>query len=363
MAAATLVACGGSPREQHGAWGGMPTITEPGDDDDDGDDDVELDGSVTFNASQADDDHGDDDAPEDTGSTGHADPTDPSDDDDHGDDGVDPTAGEVDCPDNCYCEPLDPAAPLDDLENGYAPGQWAETMFEVLGRRWPAGRDLLVDEQDDPYFGAFTDTSSFVSLMDSLMTEAHEGTHGWDYGHAGVDDFAYFLRGDLQFFPPKIHGFDRSQIYGLVEPGPTDLYRDLYLVGQQGTYGFYEVLDEMNCYINGMGAIGVVGEYIPYGISGRDGAVAFMYYLELYLKLARTQYPDVYQQIKDDVDYVEMIKIQWLRMHFLLIYAADLHPEIGLYDDEIEPLLYADENQSEIEMLIGHELEASNCLP
>jgi hypothetical protein len=63
------------------------------------------------------------------------------------------------------------------------------------------------------------------------------------------------------------------------------------------------------------------------------------------------------------VDYVEMIKIQWLRMHFLLIYAADLHPEIGLYDDEIEPLLYADENQSEIEMLIGHELEASNCLP
>lgn len=340
----------------------MPTVTNA-DDDGSGNDDDELDGGVTFNASQADDDHGDD--AEDSDSTGRPDPSGHSDDDDDGsgEGTVDPTAGEVDCPDNCYCEPIDPAASLDDIEAAYSSGQWAQTLFDVLGRRWPAGRDLLVDEQDDPYFGAFTDTSSFASLMDGLMTEAHEGTHGWDYGNAGVDDFAYFLRGDLQFFPPKLHGFDRAEIYGLVEPGPTDLYRDLYLVGQQGTYGFYELLDEMNCYINGMGAIGVVGEYIPYGISGRDGAVAFMYYLELYLKLARTQHPDVYDQIASDPDYVEMIKIQWLRMHFLMIYAADLHPDIGLYDDEIEVLMYADENQSEIEMLIGHELEASNCLP
>ncbi|MBP7292100.1 MAG: hypothetical protein KBB21_36075, partial [Nannocystaceae bacterium] len=128
-------------------------------------------------------------------------------------------------------------------------------------------------------------------------------------------------------------------------------------------YGFYELLDEMNCYINGMAAIGVTGEYIPYGVSGRDGAVAFMYYLELYLKRARTQHPDVYEAIKSDPDYNEMIKLQWLRLHFLLHDAADLHDNIGLYDDEIRELMYAQENQSEIEMLIDHELDASNCLP
>jgi hypothetical protein len=366
FAVVVLVACGTEGRDTQGAWVGMTQG------DDDGDDGVgetaDLDdGGETVNLTLADDDAGDDDGPDDD--SGHTAVTEMSDSGDEdpsaGDD--DPSAGDgtagVECPENCYCEPIDPEASLDDLEAGYSSADWANTIFEVLGRRWPAGRDLLVDEQDDPYFGAFSDTSSFASLMDGLMTEAHEGTHGWDYGHAGVDDFAYFLRGDLQFFPQKLHGFDRSEIYGMVEGTATDLYKGTYLTGTQGTYGFYELLDEMNCYINGMAAIGVTGEYIPYGVSGRDGAVAFMYYLELYLKLARTQYPDVYAQIQNDPDYVEMIRIQWLRLHFLKIYAADLHPHIGLYDDAIEALMYAEENQSEIEMLIGHELEASNCLP
>jgi hypothetical protein len=363
--AVVLFAGCGDPREADGAWVGM-TQGEAGEASESGTEDT-SDGGDTADATRT--DAGDDGRPDD-GTTGHGDVTGHT--DDAGDDDPsagddDPSAGDgtagVECPENCYCEPIDPEAALDDLEAAYSSGNWADTIFEVLGRRWPAGRDLLVDEQDDPYFGAFSDTSSFASLMDGLMTEAHEGTHGWDYGHAGVDDFAYFLRGDLQFFPPKLHGFDRSEIYGMVEGTATDLYKGTYLTGTQGTYGFYELLDEMNCYINGMAAIGVTGEYIPYGVSGRDGAVAFMYYLELYLRLARTQYPDVYAQIQGDPDYVEMIKIQWLRLHFFKIYAADLHPHIGIYDGEIEELMYADENQSEIEMLIGQELEASNCLP
>lgn len=356
-----LLACASTRDDADGVWVGMSAGPSA---EDGGGDSGGLDGGETINATVADDDQGDDDSVEDTstGSTGagsgHTDTA-------H-DDG-DPSAGDgtagVECPENCYCEPIDPDATLDDVEDGYSPQNWAETIFEVLGRRWPAGRDLLLDQQNDPYFGAFTDTSSFAALMDGLMTEAHEGTHGWEYSHATVDEFAYFLRDDLQFFPPKLHGFDRGEIYGMIEGSATDLYSDLYFTGDQGTYGFYELLDEMNCYINGMAAIGVVGEYIPFGISGRDGAVAFMYYLELYLKLARTQYPDVYAQIQGDPDYVEMIKIQWLRLHFLKIYAADLHPNLGIYDEEIEALMYADENQSEIEMLIGHELDASNCLP
>ncbi len=349
-----------SVREGGGAW----VMTASAEDDGGpGDDGIDLDESGgTVNATYADDDAGDDASTMGEGTTtaatshGHttADP-------DTGDDGGGGTGG-VDCPDNCYCEPIDPAADLSDLEQAYA-GDAVSTMLDVLARRWPAGHDLLTDKIGDPYLGSFTDPSSFASVMDGLMTEAHEGTHGWEYGNASVDEFAYFLRGDLQFFPPKLHGFDRSEIYGMVEGSSTDLYKDLYLVGDQGTYGFYELLDEMNCYINGMAAIGVVGEYIPYGVSGRDGAVAFMYYLELYLKLARTQHPDVYDQIKNDPDFNEMIKLQWLRLHFLLQEAGDLHDNIGLYDQDIRQLMYADENQSEIEMLIDHELEASNCLP
>ncbi len=357
---ALALACGGG-RDGDGAWVGMSqgdgAVEEGGTT-------IDLDEESGIGSlSNADDDYGEDSSGEVSGHaevTGHADAS-ASDDGSDGDDTN--VTGGADCPENCYCEPLDPDADIDDLVSGYSPDQWAETMFEVLARRWPAGRDLLMDKAGDPYFGSFTDTSSFAGLMDGLMTEAHEGTHGWDYGHAGVDTFSYFLRGDLKYYPDKLHGFDRGEIYGMVEGSATDLYTDLYLSGEQGTYGFYELLDEGNCYINGMAAIGVVGEHIPYGISGRDGAVAFLYYLELYLKLARTQYPDVYDAIKNDPDYVELIQTQWLRTHFHLIYAADLHPHLGIYDAEIEELLYAEENQSEIEMLIDHELDASNCLP
>jgi len=148
----------------------------------------------------------------------------------------------------------------------------------------------------------------------------------------------------------------------MVENDSTDLYADLYLVGEQGTYGFTELLDEMNAYINGLAGLTFVGEYEPYGISGRDGAVAFLYYLELYLHRARTAYPDLYADLKANPELVEMVKIQWLRTHFFLIY-ADAIPAIGLYDGEIRELLYEEVNMHEIELFIDHEVEASNCLP
>lgn len=277
-----------------------------------------------------------------------------------GDDGGPPPA---DCPAHCYCEPIDPGADIGDLKQAYA-GDAEGTMIAVLQRRWTAGHDLLLELGDDPYFGSFTDASSFTGVMDGLMTEVHEGTHGWDWDHAfGQPYFGYWLRADLIFEPPKIDGFPRSEIYSMVEGSGTALYDGTYLTGTQGTYGFYELLDELNAYINGMGAIGVVGEEIPWGISGRDGALAFLYYLELYLGRARTTYPDLYAQMKAEPEYVELIKVQWLRTHFLLQEAADLHPHLGIHDDEIAPYLYDAANQGEIEMFIDHALEASNCLP
>jgi hypothetical protein len=347
----------GDVEEGAGPWMGMDAGEST---EDDAADDDDLEDEVTGAATVADDDHGD--GPE--GGTRDDDGGGEAHESDGGhDDGGSSGGGTQECPENCYCEPIDPDADLSDLEGSYAPGGWAQTMSDVLSRRWPAGAALVADLQSDPYFGSFTDPSSFGSLMDGFMTEIHEGTHGWDYGHAGIDTFAYFLRGDLQFEVAKVHGFDRSEIYGMLTDDSTSLYAGTYLTGTQGTYGFYELLDEMNCYINGMAAIGVVGEYIPYGISGRDGAVAFLYYLELYLKRARTVYPDLYADLKNDPEYVDLVRTQWLRTHFLMIYAADLHDHIGLYDDEIEANLYDPENMSEIEMFIDHPVEASNCLP
>ncbi|MEM7152480.1 MAG: hypothetical protein AAF799_06525 [Myxococcota bacterium] len=280
---------------------------------------------------------------------------------DGADDGSGPPSG--DCPANCYCEPFDATADIADLEASFASDNWAEVMIGVLARRYPAGADLLVEMQDDPWFGAFTDTSSFTGLMDSVMTEVHEGTHGWDYDHAfGQPYFGYWLRSDLIFEPTKIDGFPRAEIAPMLVDDSTSLYAGTYLTGTQGTYGFYELLDEMNSYINGMGGIAAVGEHIPWGISGRDGAVAFMYYLELYLRRARTTYPELYAQMQAESEYVDLIRTQWLRLHFLLE-QADGHPHLGIHDAEIRAHMHEPSNMAEIEMFVGQPIDASNCLP
>lgn len=360
LVAPGLVACAGEPPEVVRPWGGVA----------DGGDELggSEEGSGTFGGtfggddgdatigSAGDDGPGGDDRP---GADEAGDDAPPPPSDDGGDDGPPPAQ----CPANCYCERFDASADVSDLQQSFDGSNWAEVMIGVLDRRYPAAADLLVEMEDDPYFGAFTDTSSFTSLMDSVMTEVHEGTHGWDYDHAlGQPYFGYWLRSDLVYEPPKIDGFPRSEIHSMLVDDSTALYADTYLTGEQGTYGFYELLDEMNAYINGMGAIAAVGEHIPWGVSGRDGAVAFLYYLELYLRRARTAYPDLYAELRAEPEYVELVQTQWLRTHFLLE-RADAFPELGIHDQEIRANLYAPENQAELEMFIGRPLQAGSCLP
>jgi len=277
-------------------------------------------------------------------------------------DAADVPAEEV--PPNCYAEPVDTSASLADLEAAYNGANYMATMLETLGRRWPAGHDLFVAMEGDPYLGTFTDTSSFTTVMESLMTEVHEATHGWDYANASWGTtFAYYLRADLAFYTPWEDGFPRSEIRSMLVDDSTSIYES-YLTGTQGTYGFVELLDELNCYINGMAGIAVVGEYEEasgYGISAIDGAVAFTYYLELYLKRARTVYPDLYTRISTDPQFVDLVRTQWLRLHFFLT-IADRFSSLGIYDGAIRTHMYNSENMQEISLFIGQEVSASNCL-
>jgi hypothetical protein len=267
-------------------------------------------------------------------------------------------------PPNCYSEPVDTSAGLADLEAAYNGYNYMETMLETLRRRWPAGHDLFVAMEGDPYLGSYTDTSSFTTVMESLMTEVHEATHGWDYGHASSGStFAYYLRADLTFHPPWENGFPRSEIRSMLVDDSTSIYES-YLTGTQGTYGFVELLDELNAYINGMAGIAVVGEYEEasgYGISAIDGAVALFYYLELYLKRARTVYPDLYARTSTDPQFVDLVRTQWLRLHFFLA-IADRFPSLGIHDGPIRTHLDNPENMQEISLFIGQEVSASSCL-
>ena len=209
--------------------------------------------------------------------------------------------------------------------------------------------------------GNYADTFDFGPLCESMMTMMHEETHGYDYEHAlGNDHFSYFIRCDLSIETPWIDGFPRSEILAQVQGSATDLYDGTYLTGTQGTYGWVEVLDEWNAYLNGMAAIGLVGDHVPaFGISGTDGALAFAYYAELYLKVARTQHPSTYAAIKDDPQFQALLRLQWNRMHFFL-QLADKYPKLSIEADNIRELVYAPENQGELEKVLGP-LSADAC--
>jgi hypothetical protein len=262
--------------------------------------------------------------------------------------------------DDCYWEDVCPDALLDDLVQAYSPGNWYGTSVEMTARRYPSASCLIEMYQND--VGNYADASSFGSLATSLMTMVHEETHGYDYEHAlWGSTFSYYLRCDLALETPWLDGFARSEILAHVQGQGTALYDGTYLTGQQGTYGLVELLDEWNAYLNGMAAIGLVGDHVDvFGISGTDGALAFAYYLELYLRVARTEHPAVYDEIKATPAIVELLRVQWNRMHFFLE-LAQAYDKLSIHADEIAEHLYAADNLAELEMVIGTPLSASNC--
>ncbi|MEZ4296031.1 MAG: hypothetical protein R3B70_13730 [Polyangiaceae bacterium] len=252
----------------------------------------------------------------------------------------------------CYWEPVCPDAPLEDLKSSYTSSKWLTTALEATTRRYPSANCLFDMYSSD--VGNYAEKQSFGSLCESMMTMAHEETHGYDYEHAlGNSHFSYYIRCDLALQTPWLDGFPRSEILPYVEGSATDLYDGTYLTGTQGTYGFVELLDEWNAYINGMAALALVGDHVPaFGISGTDGALAFAYYVELYLKVARTKHPTLYNTIKSTPAFLDLLRLQWNRMHFFLT-LADAYPKLSIEAENIKPLLYSPESQQELDLLLG----------
>jgi hypothetical protein len=259
----------------------------------------------------------------------------------------------------CYWEPLCPTASLADLQAAFNGQNWQTTTMEMLKRRYPSGNCLLSQFQND--IGNYADNSSFAALSSSMMTMCHEETHGYDWGNAnGNTTFAYYFTCTLDPQVNWIEGFPRSEILSMVQGSATSLYDQTYLTGTQGTYGWTELLDEWNAYTNGMAGITLFGDYVTDTISGTDGSPALAYYVELYLRRARTAHPDVYQQIKGDAPTLAFLRTEWNRMHFFLALAKP-YPNLSIAAAEIEQNLYASDNQSEIEQVLGMPLTASSC--
>ncbi|HJN72699.1 MAG TPA: hypothetical protein QGF58_02080 [Myxococcota bacterium] len=263
------------------------------------------------------------------------------------------TDTDVPIDDDCWDEHFEPQADISDLKAGFSAGNARSMLEELFDRRFQSAAHLIDAQSHDPYIDIFTETSSWGVFVDSLGTVVHETVHGWDYenslgGSGGY--FRYWFLRDLKPQTPWYDGFARSRIYDRVEGDATSLYY-LYLTGQQGTYGWVELLDETNCYVNGLGALTVVAEDMPWGTSAVDGPTAFLYFIALYIEEAKEEEPAVYARISEP-PFQDVVRDLWLRTHFFLSW-ADHEPKLSVEGERIKELMYAKEHVIEDYLGVG----------
>lgn len=266
---------------------------------------------------------------------------------------------------DCYTEPLDPAADIADVIAGYGGSNFKDEVIEAMERRWPAGAFLLTEQKNDPYFDQFSDSSSWTGMVGWLDTLVHEETHLFNAYHAQSQSqpHALYFRDDLIVYLPAEQGFPRSEITGhLAASVAGSIYTSTYLSGSQGQRGFNPLLDEATAYANEVPGMASFGEHYSGGVSLRDGSAAFLYFLEIYLRVARTDHASFYAWAKAQPAYVDAVRTLWLRTHFFYEEVGDLYPNLGIHDASYRAEAYQPDNLAEITMFIGRAVGPSSCL-
>jgi len=260
----------------------------------------------------------------------------------------------------CYSEDFSPGATLADLRAAYAPQAWKADVLESLKRRIAGGHALIQSQQNDSQLANFVDTGSFDALMSSLMMVCNGETSIYDYAHATPSAFTYFLRADLTLQPAIVPTFARSEIAPYITDNATSAY-DGALSGQQGSEDITAVADDIAAFTNGVGCIGAVSDQLKNGISARDGMAASIYYLELYLKRARTAHPAAYAALQASPDWQKVVRYAWARAAFWRKTASS--PLLAVADAPIWAHVDDAANSSEIALFAGATLSDIECHP
>lgn len=267
---------------------------------------------------------------------------------------------------DCYTEEFHPDADVADLEAAFDPADWKTAAFGVMERRLPPAYTVLNHVKDDPRLAAWMfDTSSFQGVMSTLNIATHEGLHVFTAYNFDGTTRQFMINNTLTISYPEPQTFRMGDVSALIESDAPATYEETYLLDPaMGDQGFETLMDELNAYIMTAATDAMIYDLLQEGviISSRDGALAFWYFTELYLRLARTEHPDVYAALQGDANIRALVRTQWLRFQYVLQFSG-LHPELGINDQAIGELVYNPENQKEIEDFLGQKLEASNCLP
>ncbi|HVJ89905.1 MAG TPA: hypothetical protein VM580_08880, partial [Labilithrix sp.] len=202
----------------------------------------------------------------------------------------------------------------------------------------------------------------------------HECGHFYDMGIANRGEAAYVLRPDLKYTcasgDTTSRGgktFARSLITRdgyAKERTPCgggakgcDSYATTYLSGQSGEQGYNSVLEEATQYVNSLAtALAFQEQYEGTRASERDGILTFLWYIERYLAMAHTNYPDAYKLISEDACWRQATLSIWDRGQFYLRATKDVSG-LGLDDTAIETLVNEPALLAEIDALRKLECE------
>ena len=283
----------------------------------------------------------------------------------NGADDMSPRSGDTDAAlppvASCYSEDFSPGVSLADLASAYTQSAWKSDVLESLNRRIPGGHALMMAQQNDSQLGNFVDTSSFPGLMASLSMVCNAETSIYDYAHAGPSSFAYFMRADLVMQPASVPTFPRSEILPYITDGATHVY-DGALSGQQGSQDLTALADDLTGFTNGLACIAAVADQVQNGTGARDGVAASIYYLELYLKRARTAHASTYAALQASSDWQKMVRLLWARVAFWRKTSAGAS-QLGVADGPIWAHVDDPANSSEISMFAGAPLSDIECHP
>lgn len=246
----------------------------------------------------------------------------------------------------------DPLADLSDVAATHSSARLRETVTAIAERRYPIAVEFIAVQDDADLARWFSmGTDSFDSVLDGFEVATHEGAHIWDITMIGAE-WPYRLTADRVIRTRNLENFARSEILAFHADPSSDFYAMVYLEGFSGSQGFNNLLDEYNAYVHSLASKYCTRDSLAGGVrtSAKDGILTFMYYVELYLKVARMNHPDDYAEIVGDPAHIEMILAVWDRAEFWLEITAS-HPELGLNDAMIRSWTYDPANLMEIEML------------
>ncbi len=262
-----------------------------------------------------------------------------------------PTINEnVLCNEALYSEPF-PDSLLDISDMSYSPSDATAFYRELSARRYPFGA-TLIDEgklytaQD--CVGLFNSgVARFDQALGRVSTIVHECGHFWSFREEDFSNALFNIapgitltcqNGDSEdrfgktFAKSLIRQDDESAKRPPCDEssGPCDFYAEVYLDGnafdnsfEGGDQGFNMIVEETIQYVNSLASeYGVRDRFTNFSTSARDGILTHLWYMQRYLRMARTtlafDYPDAYAAIAEDECYRHAILNTWNRAWFYL---------------------------------------------